>query len=1157
MAEEPVPEAGIPEAAVSDAAASDAAVADAAAAGNVALGKTVTSSSSYDAEGWGKPYLVDGSKTGPDLHALGFTTFPAAGQPPAGSPAWVMIDLGNAYSIDRAALWPRSDNGVSNVGMGFPVDFKVLASADGAAWTTLYETIGYPTPSDGRSLEISFSKLQARYVRVEATRLQADNFNQTVLQLREMEVFLAPNDMPDQEVVDRDAAELTIGETENVSTYFTLPTYGAWGSVISWSSSDPSVADATGRVVRPAAGEPPAAVTLTATIRSGSVTAEKAFSLTVKPHKLREPEREEFTVGVFWPPTWEYTNEQQYQWLQEANVDVLQNVLGSGLDTEERNVKMLDLAERYGLKVNVADPRIRGTDQQIAEVVNTYKNYWGTAGYYIRDEPGIPELPAHAHMYHEVLKHDGEKNPYVNLLPNIYGDRYEPDYVRAFVELVGADRLKYLSYDNYPFLANNAFDNGWYDTADIIRRVGLAYDVKTGSYLQSVGYGSSPTNVHHRDPSEADMRFNVYSYLAYGFKYVTWFTYWTPTNRGEHFENAIIDPEGNKTAKYEPFQRLNGEMKQLGKTLIRLDAKEVYHTGATMPTASAKRLPDNFYLSPANAADETLVSYLVHKDTARSYVIIVNKSLTDSKTLTLKADPRVGGVNEVSKVDGAEAPAAGYDAKSRTLTNTFLPGEGKLYALVGNIPEYVGPQKPTVLEAPSSDDRHPLSNLAAGGRVEASSDIKNWGWHGDNLVDGKRVGESGDFAPKGWTSQPSMTQPASPEWVGVDLGAEYLVERVVLWPRNDNGTNLGLGFPVDYKVQVSNDRQSWTTAVAMTGAALPSQGEATELTFEATPARYVRVEASKLRTDPFGDYVFQLAELEVYQQDPGTRLRLQAGTTELVTGQTTTLRVERWKDDGTLEPVQGAAFVSSRPDVAVVDADGRVTAIAPGTADIEISATTEDGTVDSREVRLTVRSLEAPWSLTTFGGAEAAIASAAGGFEVAASGAFGDAGAERFAFLHQAGQGKRQALTGTIRSFGIPDAAGGIDGRSGLLFRQTDKGTTDVFLSVSPEGRLELRSAASDDKYDALVQGDYAPLPVELKLVQDGNRFTGYYKKDGAWLPIAGDVEASTAKVKMSDEWQAGFAAYSNAEAAFQRTTVDGLTLTALPPNPHAQGPQE
>lgn len=78
-----------------------------------------------------------------------------------------------------------------------------------------------------------------------------------------------------------DAAALDLGDTSAVTANLALPTRGAGGSTISWSSSNPAVVSTTGVVTRPAPGAGNATVTLTATASYAGYTATRTFTVTV------------------------------------------------------------------------------------------------------------------------------------------------------------------------------------------------------------------------------------------------------------------------------------------------------------------------------------------------------------------------------------------------------------------------------------------------------------------------------------------------------------------------------------------------------------------------------------------------------------------------------------------------------------------------------------------------------------------------------------------------------------------------------------------------------------------------------------------------------------------------------------------------------------
>ncbi|WP_282937182.1 fibronectin type III domain-containing protein [Paenibacillus sp. RC67] len=87
--------------------------------------------------------------------------------------------------------------------------------------------------------------------------------------------------LADDVVVARDKQALDLGDTSAVVADLTLPTEGDNGSVITWTSSNPAIVDAAGKVVRPAKDQPAGQAILTATLTKGAVTDTKTFTLTV------------------------------------------------------------------------------------------------------------------------------------------------------------------------------------------------------------------------------------------------------------------------------------------------------------------------------------------------------------------------------------------------------------------------------------------------------------------------------------------------------------------------------------------------------------------------------------------------------------------------------------------------------------------------------------------------------------------------------------------------------------------------------------------------------------------------------------------------------------------------------------------------------------
>ena len=144
---------------------------------------------------------------------------------------------------------------------------------------------------------------------------------------------------------------------------------------------------------------------------------------------------------------------------------------------------------------------------------------------------------------------------------------------------------------------------------------------------------------------------------------------------------------------------------------------------------------------------------------------------------------------------------------------------------------------------------------------------------GEELVSiEKQIAEAEKDAGKekpefGFHSQISSTQDAT-KWVQVDLGEPTNIRTISIVGCKDdfNGIGKGFGFPIRFRIEVSNDSK-FETAVSIvdqTHADFANPGVSPqEFKVEDHTAQFVRVTATRLalRAD---DYIFALAELSVY-----------------------------------------------------------------------------------------------------------------------------------------------------------------------------------------------------------------------------------------------------------------------------------------------------
>lgn len=823
-------------------------------------------------------------------------------------------------------------------------------------------------------------------------------------------------------------------------------------------------------------------------------------------------ESEAFPIGLYWPPTPEYTTPEQYDMIKEAGINKIEvpNIPGY---LAVRNKDILDMSAARGIKAFVPPQEELGanamtlTDEQLAQYVNEYKDHPGLGGYFIIDEPGPTMLSRAAEVYKKVSELDPSKEAHVNMLP--YPELFQP-----WVDLVGSDQLAYLATDYYPYLEGSAIKPDYYAFLNQLRLTGLKNKVKTSNYLQSVGIKG-----YLQRPPAGYMRANVYANLAYGVKSLTWFTWWSPGNTGaEDFTDAIITREGVKTDLYEPVKMLNQEIQKLGPTLLKLDAVDVYHAGSFGSFSGLEPVPGDFFFKPgAGNNRQVIISHMKDKATGRHYIMAASKNRTGSVNMAFKLDPswKISEVTEISKKTGKEI-RTNYNPVTGELSADFLPGEGKLFAID---PSFVY-QPPQTFDAGQSGDpaaqpeAGPYTNLALGKQVSATSTYEQDGWGLLQLVDGNRDG-TGVTGRYGWTSFGNIYANL-PDSATVDLGGVYPVDQVQLHPALGGGY-----FPLQYTVQVSTDNAAWTTVTQVTArpAELPN---AVVHEFAPTTARYVKIAVTDKM---FGNnaYHAQLAELEVYATQMSPLLIKSGLVGQLIAGQSLPLSVQRWNSDGQLEPIPAdaqIAYSSHTPEVATVSADGIVTGVGSGKA--VIAVTVQPGTPDevSAEYEVTVLAFPAPWDAATQGAANAYFQVAGDVFTVQSTGTGFDSG---FVYIHQPlHDAEPFTLTTTVASHRQPTE--GTGGQAGLL---VDGASPEgrVFFSASSAGRIQLTAG------NRTILGDYAPFPIELALVGTDNQFTGYYKKAGKWVPFHTTYESSTILREVAAAGTWGLATYSGSAA--------------------------
>jgi hypothetical protein len=312
----------------------------------------------------------------------------------------------------------------------------------------------------------------------------------------------------------------------------------------------------------------------------------------------------------------------------------------------------LDTAHKYGLRALLHDPLLSPTnlDQpnekaKLDALIQRVRNHPALYSYYIIDEPGASAFPELSRLTAYLSKLDPSHNSYINLFP-IYannqqlGTAGEPipayqDHLRQFVETL---KPNLISYDHYHFTANGDGSQYFLNLA-MIRQTALDAKVPFLNIVQACSWTPSM-----RIPIGDELRWLVYTSLAYGAQGISYYVYSHPNHDG-----AMATADGIPTPLYYVAKDLNHEFAVIANQLQPLQSLGAYHLGMLPPGTLPLPYRAAFTLDPAlPVMDYTppepvkgmLLGYFGKVDSP-SHVLVVNLDYKQNVTRTLVGPGRL------------------------------------------------------------------------------------------------------------------------------------------------------------------------------------------------------------------------------------------------------------------------------------------------------------------------------------------------------------------------------------------------------------------------------------------------------------------------------------------------------------------------------------
>lgn len=268
--------------------------------------------------------------------------------------------------------------------------------------------------------------------------------------------------------------------------------------------------------------------------------------------------------------------------------DVFETIRLRSEEAERTAMMVLDIAEKYGVKYWVRDWSFYGFGRNFSESITTKEDYEKVIAEMFSDENPYIDHPAYggnfgfdepenememqsmawqAELYNKYIKENSDVGGeiYFNLLP-VYGSpttyREDVDYYFEHV----APHVGYISYDHYPY-KNNGTENyireTYYYNYELLAQKCKENNYELRAFVQAKGDFTGMRNMD----SIADLRYQIYSGLAFGVREFSYYTYSSAVNETNYTSDdgySLYDHKTNTyTWVYDAAKQVHSEVKNM------------------------------------------------------------------------------------------------------------------------------------------------------------------------------------------------------------------------------------------------------------------------------------------------------------------------------------------------------------------------------------------------------------------------------------------------------------------------------------------------------------------------------------------------------------------------------------------------------------------
>ncbi len=360
------------------------------------------------------------------------------------------------------------------------------------------------------------------------------------------------------------------------------------------------------------------------------------------------------------------------------NDDAARQMAEGGFNVVWCGENELDVVQRHGLRAQLRDGLLSPATlddpaqrEKLDALIDRVRRHPALYCYYITDEPGAAKFPALGKLVAYLRQRDPAHLAYINLFP-IYANNQQlgnqgdtvtayREHLRQYVKVVAPDLI---SYDHYQFTSNGD-TGGYFLNLAMIRRAALDAGLPFLNIVQACSWTPSM-----RVPNADEMRYLVYTTLAYGAEGISYYVYCWPGHTG-----GIALADGTPTPIYHALKTLNSEFVAIAEELQPLESLAAYHAGMTpegaepLPETAPFRFDRLLPVSDAQSPERVRGALLGYfgKPGRPSHVVVVNLDYKSESAFTLVGP---GNLEVFDATSRAWSPTGGPRAEFR------LPGGG-------------------------------------------------------------------------------------------------------------------------------------------------------------------------------------------------------------------------------------------------------------------------------------------------------------------------------------------------------------------------------------------------------------------------------------------------------------------------------------------------